>query len=343
MTEEPDAAQAVVGVRFKEAGRVFYFDAGGLSLEVGQHVVVQTPQGSEMARVVIAPDQVLASEINEPLNPVLRIAETSDLEQADSLKDTVRGDLEVARKKVEEHDLPMRLVGGDFNLEGSQLTIYFTAEQRVDFRNLVRDLASSLNKRVQLLQVGDRDRAKLMGGIGHCGYQLCCRSWLTNFPSISIRMAKEQDVPLNPAKISGVCGRLLCCLAFEHELYREVRGQLPKIGQFVSTPAGKAKLIGINVPKESVSLQMVEGLTIVEMTIEELRGQYGTAIRPAEVEEEAAAPVPETKAEATEAAQRPSAEGGAPQGGGGTGRGRPRRRRRRNGRGRPNAGPPSGQ
>jgi len=340
MTEEPDAAQAVVGVRFKEAGRVFYFDAGGLSLEVGQHVVVQTPQGSEMARVVIAPDQVLASEINEPLNPVLRIAETSDLEQADSLKDTVRGDLEVARKKVEEHDLPMRLVGGDFNLEGSQLTIYFTAEQRVDFRNLVRDLASSLNKRVQLLQVGDRDRAKLMGGIGHCGYQLCCRSWLTSFPSISIRMAKEQDVPLNPAKISGVCGRLLCCLAFEHELYREVRGQLPKIGQFVSTPAGNAKLIGINVPKQTVSLQIVEGLTIVEMTIEELRGQYGTAIRPAEVEEEAAAPVPETKAEVTETARTPSEEGEAAKGGGGRPR---RRRRRRNGRGRPNAGPPSGQ
>ena len=340
MTEEPDAAQAVVGVRFKEAGRVFYFDAGGLSLEVGQRVVVQTTQGSEMARVVIAPDQVLASEINEPLNPVLRIAETSDLEQADSLKDTVRGDLEVARKKVEEHDLPMRLVGGDFNLEGSQLTIYFTAEQRVDFRNLVRDLASSLNKRVQLLQVGDRDRAKLMGGIGHCGYQLCCRSWLTSFPSISIRMAKEQDVPLNPAKISGVCGRLLCCLAFEHELYREVRGQLPKIGQFVSTPAGKAKLIGINVPKQTVSLQMVEGLTIVEMAIEELRGQYGTAIRPAEVEEEAAAPVPETKAEVTETARTPSEEGEAAKGGGGRPR---RRRRRRNGRGRPNAGPPSGQ
>jgi len=210
----------------------------------------------------------------------------------------------------------------------------------VDFRNLVRDLASSLNKRVQLLQVGDRDRAKLMGGIGHCGYQLCCRSWLTNFPSISIRMAKEQDVPLNPAKISGVCGRLLCCLAFEHELYREVRGQLPKIGQFVSTPAGKAKLIGINVPKQTVSLQMVEGLTMVEMAIEELRGQYGTAIRPAEVEEEAAAPVPETKAEVTETARTPSGEGEAAKGGGGRPR---RRRRRRNGRGRPNAGPPSGQ
>jgi hypothetical protein len=153
-------------------------------------------------------------------------------------------------------------------------------------------------------------------------------------------MAKEQDVPLNPAKISGVCGRLLCCLAFEHELYREVRGQLPKIGQFVSTPAGNAKLIGINVPKQTVSLQIVEGLTIVEMTIEELRGQYGTAIRPAEVEEEAAAPVPETKAEVTETARTPSEEGEAAKGGGGRPR---RRRRRRNGRGRPNAGPPSGQ
>jgi cell fate regulator YaaT (PSP1 superfamily) len=340
MTQEPDAAQAIVGVRFKDAGRVFYFDAGGLSLEVGQRVVVQTPQGSEVARVVIAPDQVVASEINEPLNPVLRIAEASDLEQADSLKEAVQRDLEAARKKVEEHNLPMRLVGGDFNLEGSQLTLYFTAEQRVDFRNLVRDLASSLNKRVQLLQIGDRDRAKLAGGVGHCGYRLCCGSWLTSFPSISIRMAKEQDVPLNPSKISGVCGRLLCCLAFEHELYREVRGQLPKIGQFVSTPAGKAKLTGINVPKQTVSLQMVEGLTIVEMTIEELRGQYGTAVRPTEVEAEVEAPGPETKAEVAETAQTPSAEGAAPK----ESRGRPRRRRRRrNGRGRPNTGPPSVQ
>ena len=340
MTEEQDAAQAVVGVRFKDAGRVFYFDAGGFALAVGQRVIVQTPQGSEVARVVIAPDQVLASEINEPLNPVLRIAEAGDLEKVDSLKDAVRQDLEVARKKVAEHDLPMLLVGGDFNLEGSQLTLYFTAEQRVDFRNLVRDLASSLNKRVQLLQIGERDRAKLAGGIGHCGYQLCCRSWLTSFPSISIRMAKEQDVPLNPSKISGVCGRLLCCLAFEHELYREIRGQLPKIGQFVSTPAGKAKLTGINVPKQTVSLQMVEGLAIVEMPIAELRSQYGTAVRPTEVEEETAAPRPETKTEATPTAQRPSEDKEAPKGGGGRPR---RRRRRRNGRGRPSAGPPSGQ
>ncbi len=340
MTEEPEAAQAIVGVRFKEAGRVFYFDAGGFSLEVGERVVVQTAQGSEVARVVIAPDQVVASEISGSLNPVLRIAESSDLEQADSLKEAVRRDLEVAREKVAEHDLPMRLVGGDSNLEGSQLTLYFTAEQRVDFRNLVRDLASSLNKRVQLLQVGERDRAKLAGGIGQCGYRLCCRSWLTSFPSISIRMAKEQDVPLNPAKISGVCGRLLCCLAYEHELYREVKGQLPKIGQFVSTPAGKAKLTGINVPKQSVFLQMVDGLTKVEMPIEELRGQYGTAVRPAEVEEETTAPRPETKPSAARAAQAPPAAGETPKGAGGRPR---RRRRRRDGRGRPSAGPPPGQ
>ncbi len=339
MTEESAATQTVVGVRFKDAGRVFYFDAGDLSLEIGQRVVVQTPQGSEVAKVVIAPDQVLASEISEPLNHVLRIAEARDIEQAESLKNAVHDDLVIARKKVEEHNLPMLLVGGDFNLEGTQLTIYFTSEQRVDFRNLVRDLGSTLNKRVQLLQIGERDRAKLADGIGHCGYQLCCRSWLTSFPSISIKMAKEQDVPLNPAKISGVCGRLLCCLAYEHPLYREIRGQLPKVGQFISTPAGKAKLIGINVPKESVSLQMVEGLTVVEMTIAELQGQYGTAVRPAELDEQV------IKAEAAKTVEAPAAAPAPAEAGERTADAsdKPRRRRRhRNGRNRNRSPNPPG-
>jgi cell fate regulator YaaT (PSP1 superfamily) len=346
MTEEQaeeapsEAAPSIVGVRFKEAGRVFYFDAGGFTLEVGQSVVVQTPQGSEVGKVVISHDQLLSAEISDDLNPVLRIAGPDDFEQAETLRCKTREDLGVARKKVEEHGLAMRLIGGDCALEGSQLTLYFIAEQRVDFRNLVRDLSSSLGKRVQLIQVGERDRAKLAGGIGQCGYSLCCRSWLTSFPSISIRMAKDQDVPLNPSKISGVCGRLLCCLAFEHEHYRSLRGQLPKIGQTVSTPAGNARLIGVNVPRETVTLQMLDTFVTHEMPVEELRNQYGVVVRPADIEkvagkagtpaEEAQESPPEREVdqvEAAEASQGREATGDLPKRKG-------RRRRRRSGRGR---------
>lgn len=340
MTEEqgeaasPEAAPSIVGVRFKEAGRVFYFDATGFDLEVGQNVVVQTPQGSEVARVVISPDQLLAAEVSNDLSPVLRVAGPEDLNKAEALRCKVQEELEVARKKVEEHGLPMRLIGGDCALEGSQLTVYFVAEQRVDFRNLVRDLSSTLGKRVQLIQVGERDRAKLTGGIGHCGYRLCCRSWLTSFPSISIRMAKEQDVPLNPAKISGVCGRLLCCLAFEHEYYRSVRGQLPRIGQTVSTPAGDARLIAVNVPRETVTLQMLDTYATFDMPAEELRKQYGTVVRPAEAEET----LVETNAVVAEPEPAHETAGAPPEAkAGGTaadtaGNGTRRRRRRRNGR-----------
>jgi cell fate regulator YaaT (PSP1 superfamily) len=278
-----ETARRVVGVRFKGAGRVFYFDAKNFEVKIDQLIVVQTAHGSVIGRVVITPEQVAAEEIDEPLDTVLRIASPEDVAKDESLRESVHEDLKLARKKVEEHGLDMHLVGAESNLEGSHLTLYFTAQQRVDFRSLVRDVSSMLNKRVQLLQVGERDRAKLAGDMGPCGYALCCRSWLTAFPSISIRMAKEQDVPLNPSKISGVCGRLLCCLAFEHEQYRELRGKLPKIGQMLSTPAGEAKLVAVHVLKQTVSLRMSDTLNVIEMSMEELRGQYGGAVRPSEL------------------------------------------------------------
>ena len=331
MTEESATARRVAGVRFKGAGRVFYFDAKDFELRIGQQVVVQTSHGSSVGRVVITPEQVVAEEISEPLDPVLRPASTEDLEQEESLKEGVREDLKLARKKVEEHGLDMHIVGADSNLEGSHLTLYFTAQQRVDFRSLVRDVSSTVKKRVQLLQVGERDRAKLAGDMGPCGYALCCRSWLTAFPSISIRMAKEQDVPLNPSKISGVCGRLLCCLAFEHEQYRELRGKLPKIGQMLSTPAGEAKLVAVHVLKQTVSLRMSDTLNVIEMPMEELRGQYGTAVRPADLVKQELAPRP--------AAEEPPATTPPAETSPDTGEGAPRRRRRRRGgRGRRNHG-----
>jgi cell fate regulator YaaT (PSP1 superfamily) len=324
----------VVGVRFKEAGKIYYFRAGELDLDVGNYVVVDTSHGQEVGRVVVSPEQVVAHEIKEPLKEVLRLAEPEDLEKAKERKTEAKEALERAKEKVNDHGLPMRLISGDYNLEGSQLTLYFTAEERVDFRALVRDLAATLRTRVQLLQVGERDRAKMVDGIGRCGERLCCSSWLTTFPSISIKMAKEQELPLNPSKISGACGRLLCCLVYEHEQYREIRGQLPKTGQMVSTPAGVAKVVGVSVVKETVSLRLEDSLTTIEIPAIEMRLQYGTAVRPLELVEEVEAPVHEGGSPAREKA---AATAGSPESTGGPGEeGKPagRRRRRRGRRGR---------
>jgi len=336
MTDEPQTARRIVGVRFKGAGRVFYFDAKDFELQIGQQVVVQTAHGSDMARVVITPEQVVAEETDEPLDPVLRPAAPEDLAQEESLKDSVHEDLKLARKKVEEHGLDMHIVSAESTLDDSHLTLYFTAQQRVDFRSLVREISSTVKKRVQLLQIGERDRAKLAGDMGPCGYALCCRSWLTAFPSISIRMAKEQDVPLNPSKISGVCGRLLCCLAFEHEQYRELRGKLPKIGQILSTPAGEAKLVAVHVLKQTVSLRMSDTLNVIEMPMDEIRSQYGVAVRPAELVKQEMAPKP--------AAESPPEKRPADETSTDPAEGPPRRRRRRRGgRGRGNQGPSTEQ
>jgi cell fate regulator YaaT (PSP1 superfamily) len=318
----------VVGVRFREAGKLYYFDGSGHELPVGTYVVVETSHGQEIGRVVVAPDQVLSSEIKEPLKPVIRVAEREDLEKAESLRAKAQEELSLVRDKVIEHELPMRLVAADYDLEGSQLTVCFTAEERVDFRGLVRDLSSVLQSRVQMLQVGDRDRAKMMDGIGRCGERLCCSSWLTSFPSISIKMAKEQDLPLNPTKISGACGRLLCCLVYEHEQYRELRGQFPKVGRVVSTPVGMAKVTALNVLKRTVTLRLEGGgYGTVEMPLDEMRLQYGTAVRPVEVVEEVDASV-RTQEKAAPAGDGRAPDKGGSAGGQEAGKRRPRRRRR---------------
>lgn len=315
----------VVGVRFREAGKVYYFDGTGHNLPVGTYVVVETSHGQEVGRVVVSPDQVIATEIKEPLKPVIRVAEREDLEKVESLRGRARDELPLVREKVVEHELPMRVVGVDYNLEGSQLTVYFTAEDRVDFRAFVRDLSSTMQTRVQMLQVGDRDRAKAADGIGRCGERLCCSSWLTAFPTISIRMAKEQDLPLNPSKISGACGRLLCCLAYEYEQYRNLRGQLPKVGQVVSTPVGMAKVLALNVLKQTVSLRLEEGFAVVEMPVQEMRLQYGVAVRPVEATEGTEPPLEGMKA----VVAAPSDTSGNGENAGGEEPSQRRRRRRR--------------
>jgi cell fate regulator YaaT (PSP1 superfamily) len=275
----------LVGVRFREAGKVFYYDAGELDLPVGIYVVVETAHGLAVGRVVIAPDQVIANESSsgDDLKPVLRLATAEDLEKRDELRARASEDLRRAKAMASELGLDMSINAGEYDLEGNAFTAYFTSSERIDFRNLVRDLSREIGARVQLLQVGDRDRAKLVDGVDICGERLCCSSWMTNFPSVSIRMAKEQDLPLNPQKISGVCGRLYCCLTFEYEDYRALRGTLPKVGSFISTPAGEARVTGIDFNREVVKLYLTEERTPIEVAAIDFRLQNGVTIRPMEL------------------------------------------------------------
>ncbi|MEX2081830.1 MAG: regulatory iron-sulfur-containing complex subunit RicT, partial [Dehalococcoidia bacterium] len=227
-----DSAPRVAGVRFRNAGKIYYFDCAGMRLETGEYVVVQTARGPEVGRVVIAPDQVLINELgDDDLQPILRMATEPDLRKLDSLRERAKEILPEARQLADESRLAAQIDSADFTLDGGRLTLSFTSEERIDYRDFVRKAADRFGVRVDMRQLGARDRAKLAGGYGICGRELCCSSWLTTFPAISIRMAKDQELPLNPQKISGLCGRLLCCLSYEEEGYREMRATLPKIGQ----------------------------------------------------------------------------------------------------------------
>ena len=251
----PDELPRVAGVRFRNAGKIFYFHTAGMRLEPGEYVVVETVRGPEIAKVVIAPDQVVVNELGrEELKPILRLAMESDIRRAESLRQQAEELLPEARRLGEELRFPAHLDGAEFTLDGRRLTFSFTSEERLDYRDFIKRAGDRFRARVDMRQMGARDRAKLAGGYGICGRELCCSSWLTTFPSISIRMAKEQDLPLNPQKISGLCGRLLCCLSYEEEGYKEMRKTLPKLGQRCSTPTGEGKVIAINILRRSVTL-----------------------------------------------------------------------------------------
>ncbi|MBI2953170.1 MAG: stage 0 sporulation family protein [Chloroflexi bacterium] len=252
----------IVGVRFKRAGKIYYFSPGGLDLEVEERVVVETARGSEIGYVVIAPKQILDSEIQEPLRPVLRKASPEELHQMDVFKGKERDALRKCGEKIAHHGLPMKLVGAEYNFDGSRLTFYFTADGRVDFRELVKDLGATFRTRIELRQIGVRDEAKMLGGLGRCGRALCCSSFLGDFSPVSIKMAKDQDLPLNPMKISGICGRLLCCLSYENETYCAGRQHLPHTGEQVSTPHGPGKVVGVNVIKDSISVRLESESTV---------------------------------------------------------------------------------
>ena len=252
----------VVGVRFRRAGKVYYFDPASIDLVVGDWVVVKTNRGVELGWVVIAPTQVAASEVTEPLKPVVRKAGDEDIKHAQEFAEKTREALAECAKLIAKLNLPMKLISADYNLDGSRLTFFFTAEERIDFRELVRELTNHFKIKVELRQVGPRDAAKLVGGFGRCGRPLCCVGFLSEFSPVSIKMAKEQGFPLNPMKMSGVCGRLLCCLAYENEQYRVMKEKLPREGQLVSTPMGAGSVVEVNPLKETVLVELQSQATV---------------------------------------------------------------------------------
>ncbi len=260
----------VVGIRFNPATKVYYFDPGGLQeLKAGEYAIVETSRGQEAGQVVIPPQKVSSKEVVGQLKSVKRRASALDLTQMTYYRHKEQDALIRCREKVQEHGLPMKVVRAEYNYDGSRLIFFFTAEKRVDFRKLVQDLARSFRARIELRQVGVRDEAKLLGGIGKCGRELCCITWLTEFNPVSIKMAKQQDLPLSPMEISGVCGRLLCCLAYEREYYLEMKEKLPRRGKVIDTPHGRGKVIEVNVVKESVSVELDSQVTI-EVSHQEL-------------------------------------------------------------------------
>ncbi len=260
----------VVGVRFKQAGSIYYFAPAGVDFALGDWVVVDTARGLAMGKVVMAPKQVPSSEVQEPLKSVVRKAEPEEINKAEELKSTEKETLSKCAELTAKHDLPMKLIAAEYNFDGSRLTIYFSAESKIDFRALLKELGSVFKTRVELRQIGARDVAKLLGGIGMCGRPLCCSTCLYKFDPISVRMARDQGMSLNPSKISGVCGKLLCCLRYEHEQYLAMKASQPAIGESVVTPHGPAKVLKTNPLRETATVQLESEATL-ELRVSQIK------------------------------------------------------------------------
>ncbi|CAM4485283.1 PSP1 domain-containing protein [Paenibacillus tarimensis] len=248
----------VVGVRFKKAGKIYYFDPATHPVQSDQHVIVETARGVEYGKVVVGQKQVGEDDVVLPLKKVIRIASDADAKVVEENKNAAKNAFATCIEKIRDHKLRMKLVDVEFTFDRNKIIFYFTAEGRVDFRELVKDLASVFRTRIELRQIGVRDEAKMLGGIGPCGRVLCCSSWLGDFEPVSIKMAKDQNLSLNPTKISGLCGRLMCCLKFEHDNYESVREELPAVGKVVITSLGEGKVTGINASSRTVYVQLFE-------------------------------------------------------------------------------------
>ncbi|WP_312640936.1 stage 0 sporulation family protein [Hydrogenoanaerobacterium sp.] len=236
----------VIGVRFKNVGKVYYFDPDGQEMELAQRVIVETARGVECGEVAMPNRQVSDSEIVKPLKKVIRIANKEDLGQVERNKQREKQAFSICESKIAAHKLDMKLVDVEYTFDNNKILFYFTADGRVDFRDLVKDLASVFRTRIELRQIGVRDEAKMLGGLGICGKPFCCSTFLGEFQPVSIKMAKEQGLSLNPTKISGTCGRLMCCLKYEQEAYEDLLRRTPKQGAFVSTPDGRGTVVEVN-------------------------------------------------------------------------------------------------
>lgn len=250
---------SVIGVRFRNAGKLYYFDPGQFFPTAGDAVIVETVRGMEYGEVVTGLREVSDELITPPLKPVIRIATPEDAQHQLENQAKEKDALAICQKKVDEHKLQMKLVGCEYTFDNSKILFYFTSDKRVDFRVLVKDLASVFRTRIELRQIGVRDEAKMMGGLGLCGRQVCCAAFLGDFQPVSIKMAKEQSLSLNPTKISGVCGRLMCCLKYEEDHYEATRKKMPKIGKEVITPDGNGIVVDLNILKETVRVRIPKG------------------------------------------------------------------------------------
>ncbi|MDE6882224.1 MAG: stage 0 sporulation family protein [Lachnospiraceae bacterium] len=264
----------VIGVRFRTAGKVYYFDPGKLDIKRNDHVIVETARGIEYGTVVGDPKEESEDKVVQPLKPVLRVATPKDDEQEAGNKLKEKEAFKICVEKIRKHNLQMKLIDAEYTFDNNKVLFYFTADGRIDFRELVKDLASVFKTRIELRQIGVRDETKILGGIGICGRPLCCHTHLSEFAPVSIKMAKEQNLSLNPTKISGVCGRLMCCLKNEEETYEELNRRLPNVGDFVTTDDGhKGEVHSVNVLRQLVKVivNVDDEKEIQEYRVDQLR------------------------------------------------------------------------
>ncbi len=265
----------VIGVRFRDAGKIYYFDPKDMDIRSGDHVIVETSRGIEYGYVVLGVREVEEDKVVQPLKPVLRLATEEDEAIENANKDKEKEAFQICLEKIRKHGLEMKLIDVEYTFDNNKILFYFTADGRIDFRELVKDLASVFKTRIELRQVGVRDETKIMGGIGICGRPLCCHTYLSEFAPVSIKMAKEQNLSLNPSKISGVCGRLMCCLKNEEETYEYLNSKLPNVGDTVTTDDGfKGEVNSVNVLRQSVKVLVTlddEDKELREYTADQLR------------------------------------------------------------------------
>lgn len=257
----------VIGVRFRVAGKIYFFSPSNFEIKQGDHVIVETARGVEYGRVVSGPREVPEEDVVQPLKSVIRIATEQDKKTEVKNREKEKEAFQICQEKIRKHKLDMKLIDAEYTFDNNKVLFYFTADGRIDFRELVKDLAAVFRTRIELRQIGVRDETKIRGGIGICGRPLCCSTYLSEFAAVSIKMAKEQNLSLNPSKISGVCGRLMCCLTNEEETYEELNSQLPSVGDTVSTPDG---LTG-NVHSLSVLRKQVKVVVTLENDEKEIR------------------------------------------------------------------------